>query len=79
MKVGIIGCGKIAQVRHIPEYCGNGHAEIAGYYDFNMERAKGLAGQFGGKAYGSVEELLADGGLTPLACAFQTTPMQKSP
>ena len=63
MKVGIIGCGKIAQVRHIPEYCGNGHAEIAGYYDFNMERAKGLAGQFGGKAYGSVEELLADGGI----------------
>ncbi len=63
LRVGIIGCGKIAQVRHIPEYLGNGHAEVAGYFDFNMERAKGLAEKFGGKAYGSAEELLADSGI----------------
>ena len=60
MKVGIIGCGKIAQVRHIPEYLGNPDTEIGGYFDFNLARAQELAAQFGGKAYESVEELLAD-------------------
>ena len=28
IKIGIIGCGKIAQVRHIPEYAANPHAEV---------------------------------------------------
>jgi len=60
VKVGIIGCGKIAQVRHIPEYCMNEDAQLAGYYDFNKERAASLAEEFGGRAYDSVEELLAD-------------------
>ena len=60
MKIGIIGCGKIAQVRHIPEYAANPDAELAGYYDFVQERAEGLAKQYGGRAYRSLEELLAD-------------------
>ena len=30
IRVGIIGCGKIAQVRHIPEYTANPDAEIIG-------------------------------------------------
>lgn len=59
-KVGIIGCGRIAQTRHIPEYIDNPYAEIAGYYDFNLQRAQELAKQFGGKAYESVEQLLED-------------------
>jgi len=60
INIGIIGCGKIAQVRHIPEYAANPNARLAGYYDLNQERAAGLAKKFGGKAYSSVEELLAD-------------------
>ena len=36
-KIGIIGCGKIAQVRHIPEYADHTQAELAGYYDLNTE------------------------------------------
>ncbi|MDD3217795.1 MAG: Gfo/Idh/MocA family oxidoreductase [Lachnospiraceae bacterium] len=60
MRVAIIGCGKIAQIRHIPEYLANEDAELAGYYDFNLERAEGLADEFGGKAYESVESLLED-------------------
>lgn len=59
-KVGIIGCGRIAQSRHIPEYLENKNAEIAGYYDLNTERASELAERYGGKVYGSVEEMLAD-------------------
>ena len=60
MKVGIIGCGKIAQVRHIPEYLANPDAEIGGYFDFNLERTEELAEKHGGKAYETIDELLAD-------------------
>ena len=60
IKIGIIGCGKIAQVRHIPEYAANPGAQLAAYYDLNPARAAELAKKYGGKAYGSVEELLAD-------------------
>ena len=60
IKVGIIGCGKIAQVRHIPEYAANPNAEVYGFYDINVARAEELAKKYGGKAYASYEELLAD-------------------
>lgn len=60
IKVGIIGCGKIAQVRHIPEYAANPQAEVYGFYDINQARAQELAKKYGGKAYASYEELLAD-------------------
>lgn len=60
IRVGIIGCGKIAQVRHIPEYQQNPDTEIAGFFDFNLDRAKELAAKFGGKAYETLDELLAD-------------------
>lgn len=60
IRVAIIGCGKIAQVRHIPEYADNPNVELVGYYDFNLERAKALANEYGGKAYDTVEELLAN-------------------
>lgn len=60
MQVGIIGCGRISQERHIPEYLANPNVTLAGYTDFNRARAQGLAEKFGGKAYESVETLLAD-------------------
>lgn len=60
IEVGIIGCGKIAQVRHIPEYQQNEDAKLVGYYDFNLERAKELAERYGGRAYESVEAMLED-------------------
>ena len=60
IKVGIIGCGKIAQVRHIPEYAANPNAEVYGFYDINLARAEELAVKYGGKAFATYEELLAD-------------------
>ena len=33
VKIGVIGCGKIAQTRHLPEYATNPHAKLVGYYD----------------------------------------------
>ena len=29
--IGIIGCGKIAQVRHIPEYAAHPEAKLVGF------------------------------------------------
>ena len=59
-RIGLIGCGKIAQTRHIPEYLDNKDAKIIGYYDLNRERAGGLAEMYGGKVYDSIEDMLAD-------------------
>lgn len=58
--IGIIGCGKIAQVRHIPEYADHPQAKLTGFYDLNKARAAELAQRYGGTAYDSVEELLQD-------------------
>ncbi len=57
-RIGIIGCGKIAQVRHVPEYLASGRARIDAWYDLNLERARELAARHGGKACSSVDELL---------------------
>lgn len=60
INIGIIGCGKIAQVRHIPEYDANENVRILGFYDINEERAKELAEKYQGIAYRSYEELLKE-------------------
>ncbi|MEH7383638.1 Gfo/Idh/MocA family oxidoreductase [Bacillus sp. JJ1533] len=60
IKVGIIGCGSITRHRHAPEYKANQHVEEIIFYDRNLERAKSLAEEFGGRAVETVEELLND-------------------
>ena len=60
IKIGIIGCGKIAQVRHLPEYDEHPEAKIWGLFDINQQRARELAEQYGAKAFDSYEALLAD-------------------
>ena len=60
VRVGIIGCGRIAQERHLPEYEENTDAQIVGVYDLNQDRAREIAKKYGAKAYASYEELLDD-------------------
>lgn len=60
MKVGIIGCGSITKYRHAPEYKANPHVDEIVFYDRNIQRAKELATEFGGRYVESVEELLGD-------------------
>ena len=60
LNIGILGCGKIAQVRHIPEYIANKDANIVGFFDADAQRTREIAAKFGGKAYSSAQELLAD-------------------
>lgn len=59
VKIGIIGCGKITEVRHAPEYSENPNCEIAGFFDVVPEKAAEFAQQYGGRAFASVEEMLA--------------------
>jgi predicted dehydrogenase len=61
LNIGIIGCGKITQVRHAPEYQENPNCVLTAYYDGIPERAKALADQYGGKAYDSMDALLSSG------------------
>lgn len=60
IRVGIIGCGKIAQVRHIPEYMANPYTQIKALYDFNTERSQMLAEQYNIAHYDSIDEILED-------------------
>lgn len=60
IKIGIIGCGRIAQTRHIPEYASSTDADLYGFFDVNQKRAESLADQYGGKVYLSYEEMLED-------------------
>lgn len=59
-RIGILGCGKIAQVRHIPEYAANPNAELYGFFSPNSKRAQEQAEKYGGKVFLTAEELLAD-------------------
>lgn len=60
LKIAIIGCGKIAQIRHIPEFDANEDCELYGYYNPTASRAEDMAKKYGGKVFCSVEEMLAD-------------------
>ena len=59
IKIGIIGCGKITEVRHAPEYAENPNCRIDAWYDAIPGRAEALAEKFGGKVCQSAEELIA--------------------
>lgn len=59
LKVGIIGCGKIAEVRHAPEYAENPDVKLAAFYDFFQNKAKDMTNQYGGTAYSTIDELLS--------------------
>lgn len=58
LRVGIIGCGKISELRHAPEYLENPHCKLVGFYDFVPERARALAEKFGARAFDSTAELI---------------------
>jgi predicted dehydrogenase len=59
IKIGIIGCGKITEVRHAPEYNENPNCSLTAFYDVIPEKAQAFAKQYNGRAYTSIEELLA--------------------
>lgn len=60
LNIGIIGCGKIAQVRHIPEFLDNPNCAVLGYYNRSEARAEEMAEKYGGRVYPTYEEMLED-------------------
>jgi len=60
IRVGIIGCGAIAQRRHLPEYAFNENVEIVAVCDINEERVNEVAEKYRAKAYLNYEELLSN-------------------
>ena len=71
VRIGIIGCGKIARVRHLPEYATNPDAELVGYYDKAPERARQVAEQYGGKVYESFYDLINDPGIDAVSICVE--------
>jgi predicted dehydrogenase len=60
IKIGIIGCGSIAEFRHAPEYAENPEAEIVAYFDPKTQRAEKLAGLYGGTVVKDYRAIIED-------------------
>jgi UDP-N-acetylglucosamine 3-dehydrogenase len=58
IRVGVIGCGSIAQHRHLPEYQVNPNVELVAVCDINQERALEVAEKYSVLSYTTYEELL---------------------
>ena len=59
IRVAIVGCGNIAN-RYADRIKTYAACELVGFSDLDPARAKDFAAKYGGKAYGSLTELLAD-------------------
>src|SRR6476659_6835603 len=58
VKYGIIGCGAIAQRRHIPECVANPGSKLVALADPIQERVEELATKYGAKGYTDYKEML---------------------
>ncbi|CDQ18868.1 Predicted dehydrogenase [Halobacillus karajensis] len=58
LKIAVIGCGSIAQNRHLPEYKANKNIEIQAVCDIVEERARKVGHVYGAAVYTDYEELL---------------------
>ena len=75
-RVGIVGCGGIAQV-HAPVLKQLPETELVACADIRTERAQAMAEKFGCKAYASLEEMLANEKLDgQLTVAEETRPIR---
>ena len=60
MNIAIIGCGNIAGP-YSKDILKHPELKLVGFSDIDQSRAQAFAAEHGGKAYGSLEEVLADG------------------
>ena len=68
MKIGIIGCGTIANTAHIPAYMANPKAEIKYFCDIIPERAEAAVKKYGcGIAVTDYKQVLADPEITAVS------------
>ena len=72
VRYGIIGCGAVAQRRHIPECCANADSKLAALADPVEGRAQGLCQQYtsgSAKAYTDYKQMLGDPGIDAVVVA----------
>ena len=69
VRYGVIGCGAIAQRRHIPECVNNPDSKLAALADPVKDRVEGLAAKHGAKAYTDYKQMLADPGIDAVVVA----------
>lgn len=69
VRYGIIGCGAIAQRRHIPECIANPESKLVALADPVAERVTELAAKFGVKAYTDYKEMLKNGDIDAVVIA----------
>ncbi|MEV4252325.1 Gfo/Idh/MocA family oxidoreductase [Spirillospora sp. NPDC049652] len=60
LRFGLLGTGYWASETHAPALAASPDATLAGVWGRRPDRAEGLAGRFGVRAYSDVDELLAD-------------------
>ncbi|MCM3746494.1 Gfo/Idh/MocA family oxidoreductase [Paenibacillus pasadenensis] len=66
LRVGIIGCGGIANGKHFPALSGNKNVEIVAFCDIDLEKAREAAAKYGAEnagVYADYTELLKDSSL----------------
>ena len=72
LRWGILSTSNFAQRKILPALQNCRHAVVSAIGSRNHDKAKSVATQFGiEKAYGSKEELLADGAIEVELCVFQ--------
>ena len=69
VKYGVIGCGAIAQRRHIPECIANPESKLVALADPMKERVEELAEKFGAKGYTDYKEMLKDPNIDAIVVA----------
>ena len=69
VRYGIIGCGAIAQRRHIPECVANPDSKLAALADPVKERVEELARIYGAKPYTDYKDVLKDPGIDAVIVA----------
>ena len=60
IRCAVIGAGRMGR-HHVRVYAQNHNAELVGVVDVNSEVCNSIVEEWGGKAYGTIEELLAAG------------------
>lgn len=69
VKYGVIGCGAIAQRRHIPECIANPDSKLVALADPMKERVEELAEKYGVKGYTDYKEMLKDPNIDAIVVA----------
>jgi len=73
VRYGFIGCGAIAQRRHLPECAANPASKVAALADPVKERVDAIAAKYNAKAYTDYKEMLKDPNVDAIVVAGPNT------